>query len=82
MVQKEEVVKKIIMRISEIFGKKESELSEATRFVEDLGAKSGNASQLTNFMEDEFDVEIPFMEFRRRATIGEAADYILSLIED
>lgn len=62
--------------------KKPEELSENTRFVEDLGARSGNVSQMTNFLEDEFDVEISFMEFRRRATIGMAADYIEELCEE
>jgi acyl carrier protein len=82
MAQKEQVVKKIVERICEIFGKKESEVSETTRLVEDLGAKSGNLTQLTTFLEDEFDVEVPFMEFRRKATVGEAAEYVLSLIDE
>ena len=82
MDQKKEIVQKIIARVSEIFGKQESELGESTRFVEDLGAKSGNLTQITTFLEDEFDIEIPFMEFRRKATVGEAAGYILSLIEE
>jgi acyl carrier protein len=82
MAQKEQVVKKIVERVCEIFGKKESEVSEATRLIEDLGAKSGNLTQLTTFLEDQFDVEVPFMEFRRRVTIGEAAEYVLSLIDE
>jgi len=82
MVQKEQVVQKIIARLSEIFGKPESELNEATRFVEDLGAKSGNLTQITTFLEDEFEVEIPFMEFRRKTTVGAAAEYVLSIIEE
>jgi acyl carrier protein len=82
MAQKEQVVKKIVERVCEIFGKKESEVSETTRFVEELGAKSGNLTQLTTFLEDEFDVEVPFMEFRRKSTIGEAAEYVLSLIDE
>jgi len=82
MAQKEQVVQKIIARLCEIFGKQESELGEETRFVEDLGAKSGNLTQITTFLEDEFEVEIPFMEFRRKATVGAAAEYVLTLIED
>ena len=81
MAQKEQVVQKIIARLTEIFGKQESELGEETRFVEDLGAKSGNLTQITTFLEDEFEVEIPFMEFRRKATVGAAAEYVLTLIE-
>ncbi len=79
---REEAVKKIIERCCVLFNKKPSELDENTRFIEDLGAKSGNVSQMTNYLEDEFDVEISFMEFRRRATIGMAADYIEELCEE
>jgi len=82
MAQKEQVVQKIIARLTEIFGKQESDLGEETRFVEDLGAKSGNLTQITTFLEDEFEVEIPFMEFRRKATVGAAAEYVLTLIEE
>jgi acyl carrier protein len=81
MAQKQQVVEKIVERVCEIFGKQKSDVSEDTNFAEDLGAKSGNLTQITTFLEDEFDTEIPFMEFRRKATIGEAAEYVLSIIE-
>ena len=29
---------------------------------------------------DEFDVEIPFMEFRRKKTLGEAAQFVAELL--
>ncbi len=79
---RDEALEKIIERCVELFGVSEDEISEDTRFIEDLGARSGNVSQMTNFLEDEFDVEISFMEFRRRPTIGTAADYIEELCEE
>ncbi len=79
---RDEAVEKIMQRCCVLFGKTADELSEDTRFAEDLGARSGNVSQMTNFLEDEFDVEISFMEFRRRSTIGMAADYIQELCEE
>jgi acyl carrier protein len=82
MAQKQQVVEKIMERVCEIFGKQKSDVGEATRFVEDLDAKSGNLTQITTFLEDEFEIEIPFMEFRRKATIGDAAEFVLSLIEE
>jgi acyl carrier protein len=82
MIGKQQVVEKIVERVCEIFGKEKSEVGETTRFVEDLGAKSGNLSQITTFLEDEFEVEIPFMEFRRKKTISEAAEYVLSLVDE
>jgi acyl carrier protein len=81
-VKKDEVVSKIMERCCMLYNKKPEELSEDTNFAIDLNAKSGNVSQMTTFLEDEFDVEIPFMEFRRKATIAEAADYVMELIEE
>lgn len=78
---REQVVQKIIERACVLFGKTPDELSENTHFGSDLGAKSGNVSQMTTFLEDEFDVEVPYMEFRRKATIGEAADYVVELLD-
>ena len=80
--EKEAVVKKIIERCCVLFNKQPEELSEDTNFGTDLGAKSGNVSQMTNFLEDEYDVEVPYMEFRRKQTIGEAADFIIELVEE
>lgn len=78
---KEEILGKIIKRAAEVFNKNPEELSEATRFVEDLQAKSVNIVQITTVMEVEYDVEIPYMEFRRKKTLGEAAEYIKTLVE-
>lgn len=79
---REEAYEKIVQRCCQLFGKTPDEICEDTRFIEDLGARSGNVSQMTNFLEDEFDVEISFMEFRRRPTVGMAADYIAELCEE
>ena len=79
---REYVIKKIIERCCVLFNKQPEELSEKTNFGVDLGAKSGNVSQMTNFLEDEFDVEVPYMEFRRKLTIGEAADFVVELLEE
>jgi len=78
---KEEILGKLIKRTAEVFNKKIEELSDATRFVEDLQAKSVNIAQITTVMEVEYDVEIPYMEFRRKKTLGEAAEYIKTLVE-
>ena len=53
---RQQAVEKIMERCCALFGKKREELTEDTRFIEDLGARSGNVSQMTNFLEDEFDV--------------------------
>jgi acyl carrier protein len=57
------------------------ELRESTEFIADLDAKSVNFVRIIGALEDEFELEIPFMEFRRKKTIGEAIEYILQLCD-
>jgi acyl carrier protein len=77
---KEQILEKMIQRAAEIFKKNPSELSGDTLFVDDLKAKSVNYVQLITIVADTFDVEIPFMEFRRKKTLGEAAAYVAELL--
>ena len=82
MSQREEVIAKIIERGAPLFGMKPEDMNENMRFAEDLKAKSTNISQITTFLEDEFDIEVPYMQFRRKATIGEAADFVCELLDE
>ena len=72
---------KLIERAAPLFGKKPEEMTEDLRFVEDLSAKSVHYSQITTYLEDAFDVEIPYMNFRRQKTLGEAVDFVTDIIE-
>lgn len=63
--------------VSTAFGVPVDEVCDETRFVADLGAKSVNFVRIISALEDEFDAEIPFMEFRRRQTVGEAVEYVV-----
>lgn len=76
---REEVINKMQERLTGIFGA--GEYTEDTVF-ETLGMKSVNYSQMTTALEDEFDVEIPYMDFKRKTTLGAAADYVVQLLED
>jgi len=76
---KDEILEKIIQRASEVFKKDPSELNADTRWVEDLKAKSVNIVQVIAVLEDTYDVEMNFMEFRRKKTLGEAAEFIAQL---
>jgi len=67
---KDEVLEKIIQRAAQLFQKAPAELSANTEFVADLKAKSVNYVQIIAVLEDAFDVEIAFMEFRRKKTLG------------
>ena len=76
----EEILDKMIQRAAEVFKKDRTELSGETKFVDDLKAKSVNYVQIITIVMDTFDVEIPFMEFRRKKTLGEAAAYVAQLL--
>ena len=78
METREEILELLADRLTVIMGA--GEYTEEVAF-ESLGLKSVNYSQLTTSLEDELDVEIPFMDFRRKKTIAEAAEYLLQLVE-
>jgi acyl carrier protein len=85
--QKELKIMKIEERIAEgvkrevarIFKKDGGEITRDMRFVEDLHAKSVNIVALIALWENEFGIEIPFMQARRKKTVGEAIDFIIEL---
>lgn len=77
---KNEILAKVIERAASIWGKDTQELSGDTTFAE-LNAKSGQLSQMTTFLEDEFDVEVPYMGFKRCKTFDEAAEYVDGLLD-
>lgn len=76
-----EILELIINRAAEVFGLDADTLSGETQFEKDLQAKSANIVLITTVLEDAYDVEIPYMEFRRKKTFQEAADFIEELVE-
>jgi acyl carrier protein len=78
---KEQVRSVMYPAISATMSKPVEELTDSTELIADLGAKSVNFVRIISALEDEFELEIPFMEFRRKKTIGEAIDYIVQLYE-
>lgn len=81
MTIQEEVIEALCKKCAELFNVKAEDLGPETRFVEDLGAKSTNYVQLSSMLEDMYDVEVPYMEFHRKKTFQEAADYVNSLFD-
>ncbi len=77
---KEEILGKIIERAAQLFKRNPGELRADTKWVEDLNAKSVNYVQVIAVLETEFDVQINFMEFRRKKTLGEAAEFVAQLL--
>lgn len=71
----EERVKKIVC---EQLGVKESEVQNASSFVEDLGADSLDTVELVMALEEEFETEIPDEEAEKLASVQNAIDYIVA----
>ena len=79
--EREEVFEKLCERASQLCGKDASEFTEDTVFT-DLGIKSVQVSQITTYLEDCFDIEVPYMKFRRCKTFGEATDFVVDLLDE
>lgn len=75
---KEQVLEKIIERAAQIWNADPDTLNENTEFAQ-FNPKSAHYSQMTTFLEDAFDMEVPYMNFKRCRTFGEAADYVAGL---
>lgn len=78
--EKNEYLDFVVETAKKVFTRED--ITPGTRFKEDLNAKSLSIAQLMNAIEDEYDVDVAYMEFKRKATIKEAADYVIELVED
>jgi acyl carrier protein len=81
METRNEILDCIIQKLASILGCDAAGLNQNTAFA-DLNMKSVNYSQLTTALEDACDVEVPYMDFKRNATLGAAADYVLRLASE
>lgn len=62
--------------ISDVLSVGEEEITEETRFIDDLGADSLDIFQIIMTIEDETGVEIPQEAAEKIITIGDALQYI------
>ena len=58
---------------------KREDISEESRFVEDLGFNSYDFMSMVGELEDTYDIEVEEREIVDIRTVGEAADYIKKL---
>lgn len=77
----EQVREAVYAAVSEAMNTPREDLTDTTEIIADLGAKSANLVRIISVLEDELDLEIPFMQFRRKKTIGEAIEYVVQLAE-
>ncbi len=78
---KTDVLNAIIERASQIWERNQEDLGEETAFVE-FEPKSAHYAQMTTYLEDKYDLEVPYMKFKRCKTLGDAADYVVELLEE
>ena len=71
----EEKVKSII---AEQLGVKKEEVTEQSKFIDDLGADSLDTVELVMALEEEFGIEIPDEDAEKMGTVGAAIKYIES----
>jgi acyl carrier protein len=74
----EERVQKIVV---EQLGVKEEEVSNESRFIDDLGADSLDTVELVMALEEEFECEIPDDEAEKITTIQQAIDYVTAHVD-
>ena len=53
-----------------------TQITESTRFKEDLDADSLDLFELVTNLEDEYEIEIPSEELENLTTVGAVADYL------
>lgn len=73
-----EKLKEIICNYVEV---EAENISEESRFIEDLGFTSFDFMSMLGELEDEFDVEIDQQEVANVRTVGEAIAYLESISE-
>ena len=76
-----EVFEKLVERCAYIWGIEATGITADTTFAEH-NTKSTQISQMTTFLEDEFDIEVPYMQFKRNKMVGEAAAFVSDLLEE
>ena len=81
MTIQEEVCEALSKKCAELFNKNPEDLGPETNLVKDLGAKSTNYVQISAMLEDMYDLEVPYMELKRKNTFAEIGEYINSLFD-
>ena len=76
------VLEKLIELLCEQLDIEADEVNENTDIVNDLGADSLDVVDLVMTLEDEFDIEVPYMQFKRNKTVSEAAEFVTELLEE
>ncbi|HIW21913.1 MAG TPA: acyl carrier protein [Candidatus Dorea intestinavium] len=70
------MLEKLKEMIAENLGVEAGDITETSRFKEDLGADSLDLFELVMALEEEYEVEIPTEDLENIATVGDVINYI------
>ncbi len=77
----EAMVSRVTELIVEQLGVSKTEAVPKASFIDDLGADSLDIVELVMSLEEEFDIEIPDEKAEQIQTIGQAIDYLRTILE-
>jgi acyl carrier protein len=80
--EREEVMTRIREHLAAELEVDASVIADGTRFREDLEADSLDLVELTVELEDTYGIRIPDEEAARILTVGQAADYVATHVDD
>lgn len=78
---REEVIQLICSKTAELTGRTPGDVTEKTNFTADLKMKSADTVFLIAVLEDAYELDIDYMQFKKKNTVGEAADFVVALCQ-
>jgi len=78
---RDEIRQTLFSAVSENLKVPLSSLDDGTELIKDLGAKSADFVRIIGDLEDTYEFALPFMEFRRKKTLGDCVDFAVSVFE-
>lgn len=79
--ERDEILERVCEVVSDVLGVNVKEVTEESRFVEDLAAESIQSVELVAAFEEEFDIELDEETALQVHTVGEAVDFIADALE-
>jgi acyl carrier protein len=64
----------------EVLGAEPDQVTEASRFKEDLDADSLDLVELVMLLEERFDISVPEEDLENVATVGQAVDLVMAKV--
>ncbi|MGL4419301.1 MAG: acyl carrier protein [Gemmataceae bacterium] len=72
----EQIRQRVIDIVCEQLAVSKDQVTDSTRFIEDIGADSLDIVELVMELEEEFDIQIPDDQAEKIKTVGEAVEHI------